>query len=93
MEDREQALVPSSPLDKGVFMLSMDAELAWGSIYNDDYERYEAQYDGCRVAIDALLQLLETYEISATWAMVGHLFLDSCTTADGVKHPVTLPSA
>lgn len=74
-------------LDTGVFLLSIDAELAWGSVYNDDYERYKAQYEGCRGAINGLLQLLETYEISATWAMVGHLFLDSCTAVGGVKHP------
>jgi peptidoglycan/xylan/chitin deacetylase (PgdA/CDA1 family) len=39
------------------------------------------------VVIDALLSLFEKYQIPATWATVGHLFLDRCSSVDGVKHP------
>jgi peptidoglycan/xylan/chitin deacetylase (PgdA/CDA1 family) len=37
--------------------------------------------------IDALLRLFQEYQVPATWAVVGHLFLDRCEAKDGVKHP------
>jgi peptidoglycan/xylan/chitin deacetylase (PgdA/CDA1 family) len=67
------------------FVLSIDTELAWGTrgdaFYRTDYER-------TRDVIGRLLALLARYEIPATWAVVGHLFLDSCARdAKGVLHP------
>ena len=34
-----------------------------------------------------LLDLMETHGISATWAIVGHLFLSSCSSGEEGKHP------
>lgn len=70
----------------GTFTLSLDTELIWGVLHWEK-ERYTDQLEGERKAIDRLLVLLSRYEISATWAIVGHLFLDSCNTVKGKKHP------
>ncbi len=40
-----------------------------------------------RETVDEILRLMETYQISGTWAIVGHLFLSQCRREDGVKHP------
>ncbi len=39
-----------------------------------------------RSCIDILLKLFQKYKIPATWAIVGHLFLDHCEKKDGVPH-------
>ncbi|MCK4735733.1 MAG: polysaccharide deacetylase family protein, partial [Methanophagales archaeon] len=39
-----------------------------------------------RGCIDILLNLFEKHKISATWAVVGHLFLDHCEEEDGIPH-------
>lgn len=73
---------------KGIFTLSMDLELSWGTIdHPGDRAKNRAYYEQTRTAIRKLLALLQSYQISATWAVTGHLFLDACQSADGVKHP------
>jgi len=39
-----------------------------------------------RGCIDTLLSLFEKYNIPATWAVVGHLFLNHCEKEDGIPH-------
>ena len=63
--------------DKGVFTLSLDTELAWGMIdkpisliNNKEY------FYNTRKVIDKIIELLEKYQISATWAVVGALLLE-----------------
>jgi peptidoglycan/xylan/chitin deacetylase (PgdA/CDA1 family) len=74
--------------DRGIFTLSLDFELIWGTLDHNGLQRFG---DACRyerqVVVDRLIALLETYEISATWCVLGHLFLDGCQSVDGVKHP------
>ena len=71
------------------FIMSLDVELVWGEalhptsktaslLRNDDTRG--------RGNIDLLLSLFEKYNIPATWAIVGHLFLDCCEREDGVPH-------
>jgi len=80
-------------LEKGVFLLSIDTELAWGSVHNKAFARYQGHYQRTREAITRLLALVEQYEIHATWAVVGHLFLERCQPLAGVKHPeITRPA-
>jgi peptidoglycan/xylan/chitin deacetylase (PgdA/CDA1 family) len=60
----------------GTVVLSVDAELGWGF---HDYEtpprdRLAAARSGWRT----LLDLLDRYELPATWAVVGHLLLADC---------------
>jgi len=73
----ERALV-CDVLDKAVFGISLDTELAWGFTVNSKNETPSVLYNDPkqgRSTIDSLLKLLDKYEIPATWAIVGHLFL------------------
>lgn len=62
----------------GVFTLTLDTELVWGSFDHTSPAAFEQRYPDERGTIDRMLRLLERYEVSATWALVGHLFLDAC---------------
>jgi peptidoglycan/xylan/chitin deacetylase (PgdA/CDA1 family) len=78
---------PGSDWTTGVGVISIDVELAWGQAH-----RREATA-GHRLArerpvIQRLLELFERFEVPATWAIVGHLFLEGCSKGDGVlAHP------
>ena len=77
---------------QGSFVLSIDTELGWGGVHNGSSPRRTSQYERTREAIGRLLALMQRYEIRATWAVVGHLFLEQCQATDGVKHPeITRP--
>ncbi|MBZ0279424.1 MAG: polysaccharide deacetylase family protein [Anaerolineae bacterium] len=58
----------------GTFILSLDTEIAWGT---DTWKlpRYAHCFDNYRPIVRRLIDLLDAYEIPATWAVVGHLFL------------------
>lgn len=71
----------------GSFVLSIDTELAWGCMDIGGIEYFRRDYEKTREIIDRLLDLLVEYEISAVWAIVGHLFLDGCRPVNGIKHP------
>ena len=77
-------------LERGAFIVSIDTELAWGTVHNNQFERRQTQYQLTRRAIGQLLKLLERFNIQATWAVVGHLFLEECHATNGVKHPEIL---
>lgn len=74
-------------LDKGVFLLSLDTELAWGFVHLPESQHPVHQFSKVRHIVDRLLRLMERYEIRATWAVVGHLFLERCRPVNGQKHP------
>lgn len=71
-------------LEKGVFMVTFDTELAWGT---QGDARYAADYSRTRDVIARTLGALERHDLSATWAVVGHLFLESCGPWHDTKHP------
>lgn len=72
----------------GTFVLSLDTELVWGSFDHTSAEDFGQHYPDIRGTIADILRLLEQHEISATWAVVGHLFLGSCERgSDGRAHP------
>lgn len=77
-------------MKKGVFTISIDVELHWGR-HDRDWRQYEPAVKTSRSIIKDILELLEEYNIGATWAVVGHLFLDSCKTKRGIKHPEITP--
>jgi peptidoglycan/xylan/chitin deacetylase (PgdA/CDA1 family) len=79
-------------LERGVFTLSLDFELIWGTLedYGPDAFRAAVEREHDEV-VDRLLGLLAEFEIPATWCVLGHLFLGSCSLTDGVKHPEILP--
>ncbi len=78
-------------LQRGVFTLSLDFELAWGS--RDLVEDSRALEDLARrtrdVVFPRLLRMLDRHRVVATWATVGNLFLDG--TPPGPLHPDLTP--
>ncbi len=76
-------------LNKPIFIISLDVELMWGfAAYHPHtniglLKRDDMKGRGC---IDILLNLFEKHNIPATWAIVGHLFLDQCKKEDGIPH-------
>ena len=78
-------LTPFSVLNKGVFVISLDFELAWGTRGRPAASRVGPYLDGTRNAVRLLLRLLEQYEIPATWAIVGSLLLGR--SGDVERHP------
>jgi len=75
-------------LEKGVFTISIDFELIWGTL---DLFGREGFRGACelerKVVIDRLLDLFVEYDIPATWCVLGHLLLDHCIAEKGLKHP------
>jgi peptidoglycan/xylan/chitin deacetylase (PgdA/CDA1 family) len=62
----------------GTFIFSIDTELGWGPTKIDDRLFLQGRGQEDRDAVQYLLMLLDKYGIRATWAIVGHLFLNSC---------------
>ncbi len=69
----------------GIFTLSLDTELIWGVVQWARKE-HEESVAMAREIIDELLGLMDKYDVQATWAVVGHLFLDKCRIENGKKH-------
>lgn len=63
--------------DRGVFTLSLDTELAWGSFDKGGVERYGEAYRRTPTVVRRLCDLFDRYDVAATWAFVAHLF-DDC---------------
>lgn len=82
-------------LRRGVFTLSLDFELVWGS--RDLTEDPSALVDEARITreqvFEPLLAMLEDRDIQATWATVGHLFLGGATRGPDGLHPGHPPPA
>jgi peptidoglycan/xylan/chitin deacetylase (PgdA/CDA1 family) len=78
----------SIKLDKGVFVISLDFELIWGTVdlFGPEGFRRACEIERERV-IDELLNLFVEFEFPATWCILGHLFLDKCEATNGQKHP------
>ncbi len=72
---------------KGFFTISIDTELAWGTFDHGGHIKYKEAYKKYRAIVAKILELFKRYEIPATWAIVGHLFLDSCKKENGKLHP------
>ncbi|GAB3664494.1 polysaccharide deacetylase family protein [Halopiger thermotolerans] len=68
----------------GSVVVSLDAELGWG--FHDFDTLPTDRVESGRRGWSVMLDLLSEFEIPATWAVVGHLMLESC---DGrhAEHP------
>jgi peptidoglycan/xylan/chitin deacetylase (PgdA/CDA1 family) len=68
---------PVKQLQSGIFTISLDFELLWGTLDKPKHVRFRRL---CAIereqVIDRLLALFSEYNVSATWCTVGHLFLD-----------------
>lgn len=85
MNSTEQEVVATPSLSKGVFCLSLDTELSWGVFDYPDFTNYRKRFARSREVIDRLCELLDRYEIPATWAVVGRLML---SPEEGAKVPL-----
>ncbi|MGD2087761.1 MAG: polysaccharide deacetylase family protein [Candidatus Aminicenantes bacterium] len=76
---------------KAVFILSADFELAWAWRYMKGSESpLLTALEKARQArknISEILDLCDRFNISITWAVVGHLFLETCAREKGIIHP------
>src|SRR6266542_1062459 len=73
--------------DRGVFTISLDLELIWGTLDLFGPARFRKACEQERLLIDRLLELFVKFRVSATWCILGHLFLDRCEPDGGHKHP------
>lgn len=69
-----------------LFVVSIDLEMSWGSVHHGR-PHDDAPYRQERQIVADVLEIMDRYGISATWAVVGHLFLGACEQIDGVAHP------
>jgi peptidoglycan/xylan/chitin deacetylase (PgdA/CDA1 family) len=75
------AVHPSRGLSRGAVVFSVDFELAWGWVHAKNTSVADAIGTGLRerAQVPSILAAMDEYMIPATWATVGHLFLDHCT--------------
>ena len=66
-------------------LISIDTEMAWGIVHRGSPNTYDWPEE--REVLAALLDVFDRYEVPATWAIVGHLFLDGCERIGGRAHP------
>ena len=68
----------------GYFIFSLDTELGTGYFDMDEERIRLFSMDGSRERenISRILDLLEEYQIVATWAVVGHIFYDQCENCE-----------
>lgn len=79
--------------DLGMFTLSLDFELVWGSrdITRDPAGLLHAARVTRERVFDRLLGMLRDHGIVATWATVGNLFRAGATRTGGVLYPDVFP--
>jgi peptidoglycan/xylan/chitin deacetylase (PgdA/CDA1 family) len=77
-----------SPFEHGVVVFSADFEMAWAFRYSKTLASRAVEIGlSERNNIPALLTLFDRYKIPATWATIGHLFLNECKREEqGVAH-------
>ncbi len=86
---------PPGGLGRGSVTFSLDFELAWAWRYSKRGGR-EARAIGLRerAQLPGILAEFDRRGLPATWAVVGHLFLDACRRAgNGRAHPEVPPVA
>ena len=78
-------------LERGVFTLSLDFELIWGTLDLFGPERFEKACQRERTEVfERLLALLQEFEVPATWCVLGHLLLSRCGPAGGLLQGILL---
>jgi peptidoglycan/xylan/chitin deacetylase (PgdA/CDA1 family) len=60
--------------ETGYFLFSLDTELAWGHFDCFDPKMFSTDGQRERRSVNKLLDILDEFEIIATWAVVGQLF-------------------
>ncbi|MEN8150182.1 MAG: polysaccharide deacetylase family protein [Planctomycetota bacterium] len=72
----------------GTFLITFDVELIWGVFFDAGWRRRaEQRWGSVRDVFADILSVLDRHGIPATFAFVGHLFLDRCERGpDGRTH-------
>lgn len=70
----------------GVLTVSLDLELGWGSFDRGGLQRHAAAYRRTPEVVDRLCDLFAAHDVSATWAVVGHL-LEDCGGVHDASDP------
>ena len=85
----DEPLVDSATggLNRAVFVVSIDTEMAWG-LNHKPHTPYS--YPSERADLARLVELFDRWNVPATFAIVGHLMLSDCEAVDGRKHPEVL---
>lgn len=70
-------------------ILSLDMELAWGlqKLNESRLDTLKMDKSAGRNAVSFAIDALEEYDIPATWAIVGHLLLHSCSQDSHFRSP------
>ena len=75
----------------GSLVLSFDTEQIWGSFDHTSAEAWIRRYPDELGTIRDMIGILDRHGVSATWAVVGHLFLNECHPgSNGEAHPELL---
>ncbi len=64
-------------MENGKFVISLDFELLWGMRDIENYSAYEENIVGVHTVIPRLLETFTTYDVKATFAIVGFLFFEN----------------
>jgi hypothetical protein len=67
---------PWIPLEQGMIVFSLDAELLWGHLDFMDEGQFSERYPNAMAAYDHVLRSLCSAGVSATWLVVGGLALN-----------------
>ena len=70
-------MTPTRTLGKGALCISIDLEAAWG-VWDNPAPGYLSKcLELERMIVDRILSIFDRYDVSATWAIVGHLLKKS----------------
>jgi peptidoglycan/xylan/chitin deacetylase (PgdA/CDA1 family) len=78
-------------MSKGSFVISLDFELYWGLIDWRSLASYADHLRGVRPAVAGMLELFREFDVHATWATVGFLFMDGMDELRA-RRPAVLPA-
>ncbi len=75
-------------MKKGTLCISLDTELIWGRVHLEKFDTFRGRAKKDWETIPKLLSLFAKYQIPVTWALTGHMFLDTC---DGLHREIERP--
>lgn len=73
-------------MKKGIFCTSFDIDFLWGR-HDLNFSPFIIPLQQARKVFKTVLNKFEENNISATWAIEGHLLLKKCSPKNGIKHP------
>ena len=75
-------------MENGIFVLSLDFEMMWGSIFNKNvYNGYATRCKNIEYILEGVMNKIQEYDIHATWATVGGIACSSKEEACELASP------